>query len=291
MLSRKIVLLVAVIASGVFAVIMVNVMLPSSSPPPQTEEAKHPVFKIRVAVSALPVGTIIQSSDLDWKETDQKPDKNQFDQNHNDEDPLIGAIVRKSLASGQVIERTDVVFPGSPDFLAAALSPGKRAVTLPINDVSGNAGLIMPGDHVDILLIQHFSDNGPARPKDVVGETILTNVRVIAVGKIFAENKDLDKDIKQASNVAARTVTFEVDPDQAQRIVVANQIGDLALALRSLAVNTSNPADLSGHEGNERPNPVTSFDISETLGARAVTAPTSTIPENLPKIYRGSQAQ
>src|SRR5205814_3269427 len=118
--------------------------------------------------------------------------------------------------------------------LAAALGPGMRAITVPVNAASSVAGFVFPGDHVDMVLTQTVSGGGEG-PALKVSETIIRNLRVLATDQRVTEKNDDGKtEVKTFSNV-----TLEVTPRIAEKISVAQSIGTLSLSLRSIADNTS----------------------------------------------------
>lgn len=110
------------------------------------------------------------------------------------------------------------------------LAPGTVAVTIGVDQVTGVAGLIWPGDLVDVILTQEFDPAQVTPAKRVLSETVLTGIRVIAV----------DQDIVQGGSSAGttgratRTITVQVTADQAERVTVAQRLGHLALAVRSV---------------------------------------------------------
>jgi pilus assembly protein CpaB len=109
-----------------------------------------------------------------------------------------------------------------------------RAVTVPVNTASGVAGFVFPGDHVDLVLTQQVAGGGDGPPLKV-SETIVRNVRVLATDQRYTDkDKDGQTVIKTASNV-----TFEVTPRIAEKIAVAQSIGQLSLSLRSIADNSA----------------------------------------------------
>ena len=142
---------------------------------------------------------------------------------------LTGAMVRHSLSPGEPVLATDVMRPGDHGFLAAVLGANMRAATVGVDNVSGSAGLIWPGDHVDLILTQSLEGTSLPPARRVAAETILADVRVIAIDQLLARGV---APTGEAAG-AGRTVTLEVTGAQAERIAVANRLGKLSLAVRS----------------------------------------------------------
>jgi pilus assembly protein CpaB len=132
------------------------------------------------------------------------------------------------------VTRGSLVGPQDRGFLAAALGPGMRAVTVPVNTTTGVAGFVFPGDHVDLVLTQQVQGGGDGAPLKV-SETIVRNVRVLATDQRFT---DKDEDGKTAVKTFSN-VTFEVTPKIAEKIAVAQSLGQLSLSLRSIADNSA----------------------------------------------------
>jgi pilus assembly protein CpaB len=145
---------------------------------------------------------------------------------------LLGAVVRVPITAGQPVTRGSLVFPGDRGFLAAALSPGMRAVTIPVSDLTGVAGFVFPGDRVDLMLTQQIGSQIGQSLK--VTETIIRNLRILATDQQPRQNVD------PAGNTIVssfKMVTIEVTPTIAEKISVAQTIGTLSLSLRALADN------------------------------------------------------
>ena len=104
--------------------------------------------------------------------------------------------------------------------LSALLDEGKRAVTLRVDDVRGVAGFILPGDFVDVVLI---AEDGPPRREDY-SEILLQHLKVLAVDQLASE--------RQEQPTVAKAVTIEATPEQAQKLLLATNIGKLSLILR-----------------------------------------------------------
>ena len=150
----------------------------------------------------------------------------------NNEADLVGAVVRRPITAGQPISTDSVVKPGDRGFLAAVLDPGMRAISVPVDEATGNAGLIFPGDHVDLILTQSIEAAGDPAGSRRVSETVLEDLRVIAIGRRLKDEGGEEV----AGGKQARTATLEATPEVAEKIALVNELGKLALSLRSLAV-------------------------------------------------------
>jgi pilus assembly protein CpaB len=119
--------------------------------------------------------------------------------------------------------------PGDHGFLAAVLRPGMRAATVAVDAVSGTAGLIWPGDHVDLILTQDINDPHLPPARRVSAVVVLSDVRVIAIDQDLVHGAT--PGVVEAHQ--ARTVTLEATDDQTARVAVAVRLGHLSLAVRS----------------------------------------------------------
>jgi pilus assembly protein CpaB len=128
-------------------------------------------------------------------------------------------VVLRSMTAGEPVLASKVSGFGGRATMSAALPDGKRAVAISINDVSGVAGFILPGDRVDILLTR--GGRG-----DQVTDIILQNITVRGINQIADEERDRP--------TTARTATVEVTPEEAQKLALAQQVGSLSLALRQV---------------------------------------------------------
>ena len=101
-----------------------------------------------------------------------------------------GAMVRRSLSAGDPLRSGDVMRPGDHGFLSAVLEPGMRAVTVGVDAITGAAGLIWPGDRVDLILTQTIQEASMPMGHRVAAETVLSNVRVIAIDQQLVQGAD-----------------------------------------------------------------------------------------------------
>jgi len=147
---------------------------------------------------------------------------------------LQGMVVRNGITAGQPITQGTLVSPHDRGFLAAALTPGMRAVTVTVSGATAVAGFVFPGDRVDIVLTQDVAGGGDGPPLHA-SETIVRNVRVLATDQRSDNTPTADgkTDVRNFS-----LVTLESTPKLAEKIAVAEKIGTLSLSLRPLADTT-----------------------------------------------------
>ena len=171
---RIIVLLIAVIAAGGTAM-YARSWIEHQQRPRSRSPRRRPsrtIHEVLVADTDLAAGIFIKPQHLRWQRwpTDDVPDTYVL-HSKRAETEMVGAVVRSFIGAGEPITDGAVVKPGDRGFLAAVLNPGMRAVSVPINPTSGNAGLIFPGDRVDLILTQTLTPatataarTGSARP-------------------------------------------------------------------------------------------------------------------------------
>lgn len=234
--------------------------------------AAAPVPKVAVAGRALAAGTLLRPEDIEGKAVDADAAKGAISADGRDALRLLaGSMVRRAMAAGQPIRADDVMKPTDHGFMAAALHPGKRAVTIGVDASSGVAGLVWPGDRVDLILTQTLTD--PALPPGsrVAADTILSNARVIAIDQQLMQGA-----APAGGDSQARTVTLEVTGDQAQRVSVAMRLGRLSLSVRASDVSSGDPSADGGGSVYAR-------DVSSALGG---DAPAVTV--KLIRVYQGA---
>lgn len=157
---------------------------------------------------------------------------------------LAGAMLRRSYTPGEVLLSASMLRPGDRGFLAAILTPGTRAVSVAVDAVLGAGGLIWPGDHVDMLLTQAIEEAGVSAGRHFVGETVLSDLRIVAVDRILVQGAvaDIIDTTTQNSN-GPRTVTLEVTPLQAEHVAVASRLGRISFSVRAaVGIENAKPA-------------------------------------------------
>lgn len=236
--KRKLMLLLGALVVAIGTALAARSMLGAGATPEAVaaqQVAQGP--KVMVAQRALPVGTIITQDSLSFQAWPKEMVKDAyFIEGEADINKLLGTVVRFPITAGQPLTQGSLVKPGDRGFLAAALGPGMRAVTITVSARTGVAGFVFPGDHVDLMLTQtvNSSDSQGGPPLNAT-ETVLRNLRVLAT------DQSTEQEIVDGKTVvkAFGTVTLEVTPRIAEKIAVAEKIGQLSLSLRSIADNQS----------------------------------------------------
>ena len=103
-----------------------------------------------------------------------------------------------------------------------------RAISTRIKEETAAGRLILPNDHVDVILTRRVRSGGGT--EQFVSDTLFRNVRVLAIGQQIET-----KEGKKSAEGGANTATLELTPDQAQLLARANSMGEISLALRSIA--------------------------------------------------------
>ena len=230
---KKLLLLAAALVVAVVTALAARSMFTGAAAPGVEAAIAEPTGpKVLVAKRSLPVGTIITADAVGYQMWPRELVQDAyFVDGETDVTNLLGTVVRYPLTAGEPVTQGSLVAPGDRGFLAAALGPGMRAVTVTVSAGTGVAGFVFPGDRVDLVLTQTVEGEGQALR---ASETILRNLRVLATDQSTESTKSADgkTQVEEFS-----MVTLEVTPLIAEKIAVAQTIGTLSLSLRSIADN------------------------------------------------------
>lgn len=230
---RVLLVLVVVVGLGGLGLLAVVALAPPPAPPAAVAAAPPARASILVAARSVQAGTLLKPEDLSAREMPVEDiPAGALRDTPDARIDITGAMVRRTLSAAEALRLDGLLRPGENGFLAAVLAPGMRAVTVGVDAVTGTAGLIWPGDRVDVILTQAFDENDIAPARRVAGEAVLTAARVIAVDRHLVQGMQPGA-IGDTLREANRTVTIEVTPEQATRVAVATRLGRLSLALRA----------------------------------------------------------
>ena len=235
--TRKIMLIVGALVIAIGAAFGVNYMMRGAGAPAARAAAAPDITgpMILVATRQLPVGTIIGPDSFRFQPWPKELVENAyFVKEKTDVNTLVGTVVRHPITAGQPLTQGALVHPNDRGFLAAALGPGMRAMTVKVSQEQGVAGFVFPGDRVDVMLTQTIDvEEGSTYPDDQIftAETIVRNIRVLATDQRY----DAEDETGKTPVRTFGSVTLEATPEIAEKIAVAQGMGKLSLALRPLA--------------------------------------------------------
>jgi pilus assembly protein CpaB len=267
----------------------------------QKTAATQPKDYVLAATLPLPAGTLLRAQDVSWQPVDRaepdlivRPAAAAIEAKpgivEETQGTVYGAVLRQALVAGEPIRRSAIVKPGDRDFLQVVLSPGARAIAIPVATGGASTGLLSPGDRADVILTQNFSKTeGVTTPltRRSVSETVVENLRVLAIDA--PDSKPTGVAANPANGNFGRTVTLEVTAAQAEQINVATELGKLSLTLRSIAGATT-VADATPAERTEPIKPQWAGDVSPALAGAAQAKPVAVVPPTV-QVFRGSKAE
>ena len=239
---RLIILLIAAVSAVAAAVVVRNLSQSSATPirpalpsaPAQvTEVIETPQTPVLVMVHDVSIGQLLGPDDFegrDWPDTTINPNYFTQDISPTAIEDLTGSVVRTSMVEQEPVLPHKIVRKGETGYMAALLTPGKRAVSVEISADKASGGFILPGDRVDVYvtydveLVDDATGEMNLRPNTT---TILENVRVLAIDQMFRSDES-------GQYAIGSTATVELEPNKARLLVMADRIGEVSLALRSL---------------------------------------------------------
>jgi pilus assembly protein CpaB len=243
--SRIILLLVALLAGGLAAFLAMRGTAPQQvvveGPTQVIQEQKA---KVLVAKAPIGVGQRLTADTIewqDWPELAVRPEYISQAVLPDAETTMLDAVARFEFFPGEPILERKLVH-SDQGYLSAVLTKGMRGVSVPVSADAAAGGFVLPNDRVDVV-----------QSRDGVSQTILSNVKVLAIGTRLGEAgttgekanpEDPKADVFQGGTIA----TLELTPGQGELIINAAKIGSLSVVLRSIADFTPLPGDYVHNE-------------------------------------------
>lgn len=231
MKAARLVVLGVAVAAGGLAALLAGRGGEKPAPPPQKPAAQIETTDILVAKSDIGAGTPVSAQALEWKiwpTASAGPHFIRKSDRPNAIEDLSKSYARAPFVAGEPIQESRLIKAGQSGYMAAILPSGMRAVSTEIKPETGAGGFIIPGDHVDVILYRRDKEAEKSSGTEAhTSETILRNIRVLAIDQTV-EDKNGQK------VVVGKTATLELSPGQAETLVLAQQIGVVSLALRSV---------------------------------------------------------
>jgi pilus assembly protein CpaB len=232
-IARVAVLGVALAAGGAAAYLVSGSKPP---PAPQVVQAAPPVQteEVLVAAKELNFGAAVGDGDMSWQAwPNTGAGKGVFIRKSENPNAMVdvkGSLVRGTFLAGEPLRRDRLVKGPTAGLMSTMLSSGMRAVAINIDSQGATTagGFILPNDHVDVVRTYRDDEATKATGSDVVvTQTILSNVRVLAIGQ-NVQNKNGE------AVVVGSNATLELDPKQAELIILAQRTGQLSMTLRAM---------------------------------------------------------
>ena len=275
MKTRSLILLASAITLAAGAALVGRALM--RPPPPvtivkevETPAKRAPERQVLMAARAVVPGEFVDGSVLVWRpmpEADVRvehyvlaPDADR----RQIEKEVIGATPRRALREGDALTRETLVRNGEPGFVGTVLKAGMRAVSIPINAVTSNTGLVNAGDRVDVILylerekLEDQSHNLPLASYTLLAaQTIVRDARVLGlngspagIGPTTGTEDDGDKS-RNRVRVLYESITLEVSPTDAERLAIAREIGAMQVALRGTRTDDTATAQAASAEAAE----------------------------------------
>jgi pilus assembly protein CpaB len=179
--------------------------------------------KIVVATTDIPLGSAITEAQVKvaaWPKDSIPPGSAQ------QPDAVVGRVVIRPITGGDAVteQKLKPVSGGAgAGFLTYVIPKGHRAVTVAVNEVAGVAGFLTPRDRVDVMVTAQL----PNGDRESVSKIILENVPILATGQVT--------DQREGKPVIVPTVTLDLVPSDAEKLVLSASKGSLQLLLRNIA--------------------------------------------------------
>jgi pilus assembly protein CpaB len=214
------------------------------------EQARIPMRPIVLAALDIPEGTTLSREALVVK---QWPVATVPAGAFANPDSLVGRVTRVAVFNGEALVPGRLTPLGTSGGIEVKIAPGKRAIAIRINDVAGVAGLVQPNSRVDVLLALNV-DPGTGQTQQVA-KLYMENMKVLSIGQQIERGPD-------GRPITAPTATLEVTPQEAERLVTAQNLGNIQLVLRgygetdSVKTRGSAASDVFAQIRGDRPQEV-----------------------------------
>jgi len=227
------------------AAIYITQGMVNQKPQMQTREVRIDTTQVLVAAKDIGLGEVVSEHHMEfvaWPLEGVRPGmitQERASAKHE----LAGSIARSPIIAGEVITAQKMIKAGQGGVLSAILPQGMRAVSTKIDQRTAVGGLILPNDHVDVILTRNMRKSSGS--DEHVADTLFRNVRVLAIGQqIDTATGDKTADWSGSS----MTASLELTPRQAELLALANSMGVITLSLRSVADMNTEGQNTSGNE-------------------------------------------
>jgi pilus assembly protein CpaB len=244
MSKMRVIILVGAVGCAVGAALLAKGFIGSKPEKEVVEINKVKTVDVLTAAKDIYLGEKLAEGSTTWKAwpadnvtdamitRDEKPDAQK---------DFLQARAKLAVYEGETIIDKKIIIPGQSGFMSAILPKGMRAISVGISEHSAAGGFILPNDRVDVILTRKI-DNAQSTQKIIISETVLSNVRILAINQTYKPDQEGDS----PTVTEGKTATLELNPRQSEIIAQIESTGELSLALRSIAENDGKSMDLEG---------------------------------------------
>ena len=205
---------------------------------PATQQIVTNGVPVLVATRPLDQGDTAAPGDLGWANFPTESLSENFLQQKSTPSAMqdfTGAVARFRVEKGEPITAAKLIKPGEQGFMAALLTPGYRAVSMPITQNSGVAGFVQPNDHVDIISTRKVQIQGEGgNHEEARSNVILEDVRVLAIDQRYRPMVPGKDPPATPGSVA----TLELTPADAEILAMSDKVGEITMTLRGVGKET-----------------------------------------------------
>lgn len=244
MSARQLIVLVVAAVAAVGALLLIRGMGSQQSAAPAASAAPIEGEQVLVAARDIPQGAALSPSDLAvalFPVASVSPSFIRLSNHPSAQADFVGGVARRAFVAGEPITTEAIVQPDGRGFMAAMLAPGYRAVAIEISAETAAGGFIQPNDRVDVIVTHRI--DGERGDNQVRSEIVLRDVRVLALG----DTTETQTSGEAPQIIEAGVAVLELTPEEARVLALADQLGEISLALRGVQVDTVGlPSNRSG---------------------------------------------
>lgn len=184
-------------------------------------------IQVLAAAEHMNSGSVVNTAQMQWQDIPVEDLMDSFIPRENPElmRRVEGAVVKNPIAKDEIVEIQNLIDTHGRSALSAVIRDGMRAVTVPYNKLANAPSLIAPGDIIDIILPKRASSTG----REYFGETILQNIRVLAVDHSLQKTEGFD-----TRTATPKSISLEVSAEQAENLAASIRDGQVVVSMHSI---------------------------------------------------------
>lgn len=249
MSARQLIVLGVALLAAIGALFIVNGLGRNSEPAAEIEEIAGE--DVLVAARDILQGAPLSPTDLEWRrfpEASVGPSFIRSSGQASAQADYVGAIARRAFVEGEPITQGSLIQPDGGGAMAAILPPGYRAIAVEVDSATGAGGYIQPNDHVDVIVTAKLdvTDQSGGSREEVRSDVVLENVRVMALDDAVQASNSPEGPTRASYDIAV----LELTAADARTLAMANELGDISLALRGVETEPPGYAAPSAARGS-----------------------------------------